>query len=157
MGFIALLFIEVIVTDLFIYRLSSAAIEKEAVRSHIIINRSAQIIGPVILKVNIAAIIISIILAGLIAAIINQRNRNLFNKLIEGLENLKDNNLSFRIDARGGKKTVDLINDFNNTAAYFEQRRNNLRVVLDELIAEKKLDNIEKFHKRLFSIITETD
>ncbi len=156
-GFIALLFIEAILTGLFIYRLSNAAVEKEASRPRISINKSSQLIGPIILKVNISGIIISIILAGLSVTVSYYRNRNLFNKIIEGLENLRDNNLSFRIDARGGKKTVELINEFNEAAYYFEQRGNNLRAVLDALIAEKELKNIEKLHNRLSSIITETD
>ncbi len=156
-GFIALLFIEVILAGLFIYRLSNAAFEKETFRPHISINKSSQITGPIILRVNVCSIIISILLAGLIVTISYYKNRDLFDKIIEGLENLRDNNLSFRINARGGKKTVKLINEFNAAASYFEQRWNNLRVVLDELIAEKELRNIEKLHNRLTSIITETD
>jgi hypothetical protein len=156
-GFIALLFIEVILTGVFIYKLSAAAVEKEAFRSHISINKSSQITGPIVLKVNVFSVIISIILAGIIVTVSYYRNRNLFDKIIEELENLRDNNLSFRIDAAGGKKARELINEFNAAASYFEQRGNNLQAVLDKLIAEKELENIEKLHNKLSSILTEND
>lgn len=156
-GFITLLFIEVILAGLFIYKLSAAAVEKEAFRSHISINKSSQITGPIILKVNVFSIIISIILAGLIVTVSYYRNRDLFNKIIEGLENLRDNNLSFRIVARGGKKTRELIKEFNAAASYFEQRGNKLHFVLEGLFAEKELKNIEKLHNQLSAIITEID
>lgn len=156
-GFVALLFIEVMLSGLFIYRLSAAAVEKAAFRSHITINRSAQIIGPIILKVNACGIIVSILLAGLAVAITYRRSRDLFNKIIEGLNNLRDNNLSFRIDERGSRKTAAFINEFNEAATYFEQRMNNLRFILEAAIAEKELKNIEKLHNRLSSLIAEKD
>lgn len=155
MGFVALLFIEVSLSGLLIYSLSAAAVEKAAFRSHITINSGAQIIGPIILKVNACGIIVSVLLAALAVAITYRRNRELFNKLTEGLDNLRDNNLSFRIEERGSKKTKAFINEFNEAASSFEQRLNNLRFILDCAIAEKELKNIEKLHARLYSIIAE--
>lgn len=153
--FTALLFMEVLLSGLFIYRLSASAIEKEAFRSHIAINSGAQVIGPIILKVNACGIVVSILLAALAVTITYRRNRDLFNKLTEGLDNLRDNNPSFRIDPRGSKKTAALINDFNEAASTFEQRLNNLRFILDAAIAEKELKNIEKLHARLYAIVAE--
>jgi hypothetical protein len=156
-SFVALLFMEVSISGIFIYRLSAAAVENAAFRSHITINRSAQIIGPIILKVNACGIIVSILLAGLAMAITYRRNRDLFNKITAGLDNLRDNNPSFRIEPYGGKKTKSFINEFNAAASYFEQRLNNLRFILDSAIREKELINIEKLHARLSSIIAEKE
>ncbi|GEM_PF-6548879 len=157
LGFTALLFIEVLLSGVFIYCLSAAKIEEAAFRSHITTNSSAQIIAPIILKVNACGIIISILLAGLAVAITYRRNHLLFHKITEGLNNLRDNNLPYRIDERGSKGTVTFIKEFNAAAAYFEQRLNNLRFILDSAIAEKELKNIEKLHAGLSSLITQRE
>lgn len=157
MGFVTLLFMEALLASVFIYKLSADRIEEAAFRSHISINRSAQIIGPIILAINACSIVASVLLAVLAVTITYRRNHELFNKMIKGLDNLRDNNLSFRIDEHGSKKTVAFIKEFNAAASYFEQRLTNLRFILDSAIAEKELKNIEKLHNRLYAIIAKND
>lgn len=156
-GFISLLFIEVLGAGLCIYRLSYAAIEETTYKSHISIESAAQIIGPIILKVNTYVILISIILAGLAAAIVCFRLHGLFDKIITGLKHLKNNNTSFRISAGGSKNTRELIKEFNQAASCLDARLGNARQLLDLMAAEKNLYNLEKLHNKLYFILAENE
>lgn len=152
-GFILLLFLEVISAGFFIYKLSAEAIEVATFSSHINIDRSAQIIKPIIIKVNIYVMLMSVLLAGLATAIAYLRLHALFGKIMSGLENIRDNNTSFRIKPRGDKQACELIKEFNGAASYLDKQTTNLRMALDSLIAEKELSHVVKLHNKLYSII----
>lgn len=152
-GFILLLFIEVALAALYIYRLSEKAFEATAFKSHITIDTGAQIIGPIILKINIYVILISILLSALGTIITYVGRHALFNKLLEGLENLKRNNLSFRINPCGRKNTRELIKEFNQAASYLDKRKEDIHLTVDLLLEEKEIKHIEKLHNKLYSII----
>lgn len=156
-GFIMLLFIEITAAGLFIYRLSERAIEDTAFSSHLTIDRSAQIIRPIVIKANIYIMLISIFLACVVVAITYLKLHALFGKLIKGLENLKNNTGSFRINLRGGKNTREIIKEFNQAASYLDKHLGDLRLVLDSLLVEKELRHIAEFHDRLYSIIAGKD
>jgi len=156
-GFVLLLFIEVMAAGLFIYKLSANAVEDAEYSSHITINSGSQLIKPIILKVNAYAILISVLLAGLAAAIMYFRLRALFAKIIKGLENLRDNNTPFRINRYGIKNTRELITEFNHAAAYLDKRRATVRDTLDALIKEKELKTISRLHATLYSILADKD
>jgi len=155
-SFTLLLFIEVITAGLFIYKLSANAVEDAEYSSHITINSGSQLIKPIILKVNTYAILISILLAGLVAAIMYFRLRALFANIINGLENLRDNNTSFRINQYGIKNTRELIEEFNQAASSLDKRRGELQVALDSLIKETDTGHISKLHNRLYSLILQS-
>jgi hypothetical protein len=156
-GFIMLLFIEVIGAGVCIYRLSYEAIEASTYRSHISLESASQIIGPVILKVNMYVIFTSIILAGLAAAITCFKLHGLFDKIIEGLKNLKYNNTAFRIAESGRKNTRELIKEFNQAASCLDTRMTNVRRLLDLIATEKNLSNLEKLHNKLYSVLAENE
>jgi len=139
----------------FIYRLSFGAIEKATFKSHITIDTGAQIVAPIILKVNIFVILISLILASLTVIIAYFRLRVLFGKIIEGLENLKRNNMSWRINLYGRKNTRALIKEFNQAASCLDKRLLDLRKTLDALLEEKELAHIAKLHNQLYSIVAD--
>jgi len=155
--FVLLLFIEVMAAGLFIYRLSEGAIENAEYSSHITISSGSQLIKPIILKVNACAILISVLLACLAAAIMYLRLRALFGKIINGLENLRDNNTSFRINQHGIKNTRELIKEFNQAASSLDKRLADSRDTLDSLIKERGLRHISKLHSRLYSIVAGKD
>lgn len=152
-GFILLLLLEVMLAGFFIYRLSEETLEKAAFSSHITIDRSAQLIKPVILKVNIYTMLMIVLIAGLAVTITNLRLHALFSKIIKGLENLKDNNTSFQIKPHGRKQARELIKEFNQAASYLDKRLAGLRHVIDSLLGEKELGHIAKLHDKLYSII----
>ncbi len=152
-GFVLLLFMEVLSASFFIYTLSSRAIEETSFKSHIAINSLAEIVAPIIIKVNICVILISIFLSCVAASIAYFRLIVLFDKILEGLENLRDKNTSFRLAVRGGKNARELITEFNNAASYLDKRQAGLLDALNSIIDEKELKNISKLHKKLGSII----
>lgn len=156
-GFILLLFIEAMTAGLFIYRLSADAIEDAVFSSHITINRSTQIIRPIVLKVNTYFILISIFLAGLVIVIAYLRFHALFASIIEGLENLRGNNTAFRIKLRGIKNTRELIKEFNQAASSMDNYMALLRGTIDSLLQKKELKDIERLHNKLYSLITDKD
>ncbi|MDO8663125.1 MAG: hypothetical protein Q7K98_07930 [Candidatus Omnitrophota bacterium] len=153
LGFTLFLFIEVIAAGFAIYILSAKALEDAAFSSHVSFNRSLEIISPIVLKVNIWMILGSIFLACVIILIVYLNLHNLFSKIIQGLENLKNNNTAFRIDLRGNKDTRELIKEFNHTAGYLDHRRLDLHTTIDSLLKKKELEDIVKLHKKLSSII----
>lgn len=155
LGFILLLFTEVLLTAVIIYQSSYSATEKAMYKSHLVIEKSSQIIGPIILKVNLWVILASIVFAGIAAIISYSRYCAFFEEIIRGLKNLKDNNTSFRIKSGGGMNTRELIKDFNHAAAYLDKRQAGLKIILDALSMERELKNIEKLHIQLCSIIAE--
>lgn len=152
-GFILILLLEVTLAGLFIYRLSQEALEKAAFSSHITIDRSAQLIKPIILKVNIYTMLAIVLIAGLAVMIANLRLHALFSKIIKGLENLRDNNTSFHIKPHGRKQARELIKEFDQAASYLDKRLAGLRHVTDSLLEEKELTHIAKLHDKLYSII----
>lgn len=156
-GFILLLFIEVMAASLFIYRLSAETIEDAVFSSHITIDRSTQIIRPIVLKVNTCFILISIFLSGLVIVIVYLRFHALFSSIIEGLENLRGNNTSFRIKLRGRKNTRELIKEFNQAASSIDSRITLLRGTIDSLLQKKELKDIERLHNKLYSLIADKD
>lgn len=152
-GFVLLLFMETLSASFFIYILSSRAIEETAFKSHIAINSLAEIVAPIIIKVNICAILISIFLSCVAASIVYFRLIVLFDKILEGLENLRNKAASFRLDVRGGKNAREFIMEFNHMTSYLDKRQAGLLDVLNSIIEEKELKNISKLHKKLDSII----
>jgi len=155
LGFILLLFIEVMFAAMIIYKLSYSATEEAMFKSHLMIEKSSQIIEPIILKVNLCVILASILLAGIGTMIGYFRYRSLFSEIIRGLKNLKDNNSTFRINLGGGKNTRELIREFNHAASYLDKHQADLKIMLDSLSGENELKNIEKLHIQLCSIIAE--
>lgn len=151
-GFVLLLLVEVASAGFLIYKLSEGAIENEAFSSHININTTAQLIKPIIFKVNIYTMLTSILLAGLVIAITYLRLHFLFRKIITGLERLGDN-APFYIKPRGRKQARELIKEFDQAASYLEKRMNALHSVLDSLLVERELGHIVKLHAKLYSII----
>lgn len=153
-GFILLLLLEVMLAGALIYKLSAEAIENAAFSSHININRSAQLIKPIILKVNIYVMLMSVLLAGLAIAITYFRLHFLFSKIIRGLENFRNNNTPFHIKPSGGKQTRELIKEFNHASSCLDNRLSDLRLTLDSLLVEKDLKQTVKLQNRLYSIIS---
>ncbi len=157
LGFIFLLFIEIILTTLCVYQLASQALEESAFKSHIAITNTAQIIGPVILKVNICAVILSSLIAGIMILFVYFQLKKLLGRLITGINNLTQNNTSFRIPTRGNKNNEILYKEFNQAAAYLDKQQQDLRKILTEIFAETKLENIAKLHDKLYSILKTKD
>ncbi len=155
LGFILLLFIEVMLAATIIYKLSYGATEDAMFKSHLLIEKSSQIVGPIILKVNLCVIVISVVLAGILTLISYFRHRVLFDEIIRGLENLKSNHTAFRINLGSGKKAQELVKEFNQAAAYLDKHLADLRADLDELLVEKEFKNIKQLHNRLFSLLAE--
>jgi len=154
LGFTLFLFIEVLAAGWFIYKLSFTAIENASFKSHLTIDKGAQIIAPVILRINISVITITVLFSSLAAVIFYFRTRALFRKIIFGLENFKRNNMAFRLAPRGGKKTRELIKEFNQAASQLDKKHTELINVLDALLKENKLSQISKLHNKLYLIIT---
>jgi len=153
-GFLGILLLEVIIGSLLICKLSNDLIENQEFSSHLSIDTSGRIITPVIIKVNTYIALISILLAGVTAAIMFQRRHLLFNRLTAGLENIKNNNTSFRIKPFGRKNSRLLIKEFNSAVDCLDKRMIKLRETIDSLLEEKELKQIEKLHNKLFSIIS---
>ncbi len=147
--FISLLFTQILITGLFFLKLTGAAIEEAAFKSHIAIHTSAQIIRPIIIKVNAAAVLTSIFIASIALIIIYIKRHILFTKIITGLEHLKKSDTSFRITLYGGKNTRGLIKKFNQTSDALDQRKNNLLKTLNYLIIEEDLNRIEELHRKI--------
>lgn len=152
-GFLGILLIEVITASLAIYKLSNEEIENIAFSSHLSSDTIGKIVTPVIITVNTYIVLISILLACVIAAIMFQRRRFLFSQIIAGLRNIRNNNTSYRIKPSGGKNSQLLIKEFNSAADYLDGRMIDLRKTTDSLIQEKDLKQIEKLHNKLFTII----
>ncbi len=152
-SFIFLLFIEIIVTTLCVYQLSYQALEKSAFKSHIAIANTAQIIGPVILKVNLCAIILISFIAGIIIIFAYSRLKELLGRIITGIDNLTRNNTAFRIQTRG-RKNEEISREFNQAAAYLDNQQHDLRQILNALLVETEIRNIAELHKKLYAIIT---
>ena len=152
--FIGILLLEVTTASFIIYKLSGELIENAAFSSHLIIDTSGEIITPVIIKVNTYVVIISIILACTIAAIMFQRRRFLFSQIIAGIQNIKNNNTSFRVKPFGRKNSRMLIKEFNSAADHLDKRMFDLRQTLNSLLEAKELDQITKLHNKLYDIIS---
>jgi len=153
LGFILLLFIEVSLAGIFIYKSSAYALEKVAYSSHISIDKTAQIIKPIVIKVNASVILISIILAACIMALAGISLHSLFNRIIEGLKNLKNNNTSFRISQCGGKDTRELIKEFNQAAIALDKKKNDLNLLINSILAEKDLKTITNLHQKIYLMV----
>jgi len=156
-SFILLLFIEIILTTFCVYQLSYKALEESAFRSHIAIANTAQIIGPVILKVNMCAVILSFFFAGIIILLAYSRLKKLLGRLLTGIDNLTRNNTSFRIQTQGRKNSKNLFKEFNQAAVYLDKQQQDLRRTLTEISAETDLENINKLHAKLYSILKTKD
>lgn len=154
LGLGGLLFLEVMGAGWWIYRLAAQAIEEAAFRSHLTLQTSAQVIRPVVVRVNLALVGIGILLAGLAVAAAHARLHALFTRMLEGLENLRRNNTSFRLRGMGGKDSRELIQEFNRAASALDKRLGELRLVCDLLLAEKDLKAIQKHHERLTVLIS---
>lgn len=154
-GFLVLLCVEVLVAAALIYGASYGAIEGAAFSSHITMSRSAELIGPIILKINGYVVIASIILSCGVVAIAYARLCALFARIIEGIEQLKRKRFSFRIHERGGKNSRQLIKEFNQAADCIEKRQAVLRGVLDSLLSEKELTYIAKLHAQLYAMFAD--
>ena len=153
LGFTLFLLIEVIAAGFAIYILAEKTLEDLAFSSHINFNKSLEIISPIVIKVNIWMILCSIFVACAITAITCINLHSLFSKIIQGLENLKNNHTSSRINPRGNKDTRELIKEFNHTAAYLDKNMQDLRTTLDSLLEEKELERIIELQNKLYSII----
>lgn len=154
-SFVLLLFVEVMAAGLCIYKLTNKSIEQAAFKSHLAVNSGAQIIAPIILKVNIYGILISILMAVLIAAMTFYRIRVLSAKLVKGLQSLADNTTTLLIQPYGGENTRQLIREFNHAASFLDKRQADLRSLLDSLLIEKELKQIDKLHQKLFTLLAE--
>ena len=152
-----LLLLEVLTVSLFIYKLSAKAIEGAAFSSHLNIERSTEIIKPIIIKVNIYFMFSSLLLASLWLAATYLKLHRLFARIITGIEEIKSNHTSFRLDLNGGKPARRLISEFNQAASFLDKRRMNLISLLDALLAEKDLEKIKQLHRRLYLIIAENN
>lgn len=152
--FISLLLCEISGAVFFIYRLSWQALEDNVFRSHLNIQTAAQIVEPVIIKVNIYVVSITVFLGALALSIILIKRRRLFLKIISGLDNLKDNNASFRLRIYGGKKTRVLLKEFNQAAAFIDRRQRDMDSTFRLLTTEMDLKRLASLHKRLYHIIT---
>lgn len=154
-GFIALLFIEIMLADFFIYELSRKAVEDAAFSSHLSLERSAQILGPIILKVNICFIAVTFLLAVLTSAAAYYRLHIVFAGIVEGFNKLKKNNTSVRLKLRGTKPARELIGEFNKAAESLDKRAENLTLIMNSLDKEKELNRLTKLHNELCAIIAE--
>lgn len=153
LGFILFLLIEVIAASSAIYLLSQKALEHAAFSSHLGFNRSLEIISPIVIKVNVWVVLGSIFLACALMLITYINLHSLFSKIVQGLESLKNNHTSLRLNLRAGKNSQALIKEFNHAAEYFDRRLLDLRAALDSLLKEKELEKIIKLQNKLSSII----
>jgi len=152
-GFISILLFEVTLAGFFIYKLSAETLEEAVFSSHINIATSAQIIKPIIIRINIYVILISVALACLIITVTYIKLRVLFGKIIDGLENLKNNNTPLHIKPYGRKQARELIKEFNLAASCLDKQLAGLHHTIDSLVKEKELRHIAKSHDKLYSII----
>lgn len=151
--FILLLLSETAAAGLLIYRLSAEAIESAVFSSHLAINQSAQIIKPIILKVNGWVALISILLACVAVTAVFFKLHTLFSRIIAKLKGLRDNKEFLPLPARGGKNTRKLIAEFNQAGSALDQRLREIHFLLDSLTVAEELSSIHKLHGKLHALI----
>jgi len=156
-SFILFVFVEVIFAAWYIYRLAYLRIEEYAALSHMPVDSAAEVLGPVILKVNACVIVISIIIGFGAAFLSYKRLQELFGRIILGLNELKDNKTRVRLSASGGRNSRELIEEFNQAASCLAARTILIKKLTGELIHEKNIDQIEKIHNDLYSLLAQKD